>query len=95
MGFLIVLMYVISMCYGPISLYKAARHRPFNLPFFISVFCLWINIVYVSLVVNFVGNTGENSRFRFMIDPLIVISVGIFLQDMFGKLSSHREASRQ
>ncbi len=51
--------------------------------------------MYVSLVVNFVGNTGENSRFRFMIDPLIVISVGIFLQDMFGKLSSHREASRQ
>ena len=51
--------------------------------------------MYVSLVVNFVGNTGENSRFRFMTDPLIVISVGIFLQDMFGKLSSHREASPQ
>lgn len=80
-GFFIVLMYFVAILYGLKLIYKMARQRPLDLPFVLTVSFVWLNIVYVSLVVNFIANTGENNRFRFMIDPLIVIIVGLFLQD--------------
>ena len=80
-GFVIVLMYLVAVCYGLNLIYKSVRRQPLDLPFILTVSFMWFNIVYVSSVVNLVSNTGENNRFRFMIDPFIWIILGLFLQN--------------
>lgn len=77
--------FVIGIVYGFFlilqSLLKVAGDRPF----LITVFFMWINIIYVTIVGNCL-EYGENNRFRFMIDPFLFILMGLFLDHVFKSL---------
>lgn len=77
-GFFIVIIFGIVIVYGLRLLLKLFTQKPLDLPLALTVLFIWFNLVYVSVV----GNTldiEENNRFRFAIDPLMLIMGGFCL----------------
>jgi hypothetical protein len=54
------------------------------LPSTLTVMFLLINIVYVTIICTFL-DLGENNRFRFLLDPYILIMAGLFFSLRFKK----------
>ena len=50
------------------------------MPFSLTLLFLLINIIYVTLAGNFF-EMGENNRFRFVIDPFVLIILGLFIHN--------------
>jgi hypothetical protein len=80
--------YSISVFYGLRLVIGALSRKPTDLSFTLTVLFLWGNIVYVTLVSNAL-EMGENNRFRFMIDPFILIVFGLFLNHGLRKLQQY------
>jgi hypothetical protein len=55
--------------------------RPVDLAFVLTLLFIWTNIAYVSVVGNMV-EVGENNRFRFIIDPLFLVILGLFMESV-------------
>ena len=68
--------------YGLRLIIKAFLQKPVDWPFAGTVLFLCFNIIYVALVGN-CFEVGENNRFRFEIDPFLLILLGLFLTDVF------------
>ncbi len=64
------------------SLEKARK----NLAFSLTLLFVWFNILYVTLVGNSL-EVGENNRFRFIIDPLYVVLLALFLKMVWEKMT--------
>lgn len=88
MGLFIVLILLISIFYGLYSIIKAFSEKTPDLPFALTVLFLWINIMYITLVGNFF-ELGENNRFRFMIDPFLLVIFGLFLKNIWKKFPGY------
>ena len=79
-GIFLVLFYFVALLYGIHLIIKAIKKKPFNMPFTVTILFMLFTIVYVSVVSNAL-EIGENERFRFNIDPFIVIITGLLLQN--------------
>jgi hypothetical protein len=51
-------------------------------PSFLTILFLLINVIYVTLTSNLLS-IFDNQRYRFMIDPFILVLLGLFLKDVF------------
>ncbi|EFO80321.1 hypothetical protein OSCT_1823 [Oscillochloris trichoides DG-6] len=85
-GRLLMVWYGIALLYGlgvtaPTILLRFPRSRPFA----ITVAFLWLNVVYVSLV-GTLFEVGENSRFRLMIDPFLLVLVGLAFTEVLRRI---------
>ena len=83
-GLFLIIGFVIAVCYGIRLLLKAFKRKPINIPFVLTIGFLLINIMYVTVVGNFL-EVGENQRFRFNIDPFLLILLGLFVNDVLNK----------
>jgi hypothetical protein len=54
---------------------------------------IYLNVLYVSVVANLV-EIGENNRFRFIIDPLILAGLGLCLDRIQRKIAGHLAGRR-
>jgi hypothetical protein len=72
LGFLIVVVYGFHLAV------KALSRKPVDYPFALTLVYLCTNILYVMVVGN-CFEVGENFRFRFMVDPFLIVLLGIFL----------------
>ena len=80
--------FVILVFYGFFLVSNALFKKPIDLPFASTVLFLWINIIYVTSVGNFI-ESGENHRFLFMITPFLLILLGLFINHIFIKYKTH------
>ncbi|MCP4366888.1 MAG: hypothetical protein GY797_02055, partial [Deltaproteobacteria bacterium] len=77
--------FLIVTSYGCLILLKTLLGKSFDRPRTVFILFIWINIIYVTLVGNFL-EIGENHRFRFMLDPLLMTLLGIVLDQVFKRL---------
>jgi len=74
-GFILIAAYILAFIYGILLLRR--RH-----PLSQSYFFLWLTLLYAFLVGNFT-EVGENNRFRFVLDPLLLPFIGLLIQRLF------------
>ncbi len=91
MGFFILFAYIVSLGYAFHQMYREFRTGTFDFPRAMAIFFMVFTIVYVTLAGNFI-ETGENFRFRFTEDPLILILLGMFVQSFFDRFKVHKGA---
>jgi hypothetical protein len=89
-GVLTVLGLPVLIIYGLWLITKALSQKPIDLPFTLTLLFIYLNVVYVTIVGNCFEVT-ENNRFRFMIDPLFLIILGVFLNRGFKSFKSTKE----
>jgi hypothetical protein len=82
MGLFLMIAFLGLSFYGLRLMIEAFRRKPVDWPFAGTVLFLCINILYVALVGN-CFEVGENNRFRFKIDPFLLVLLGLFLSDLF------------
>lgn len=78
MGFLIIVGYCIAVFWGGRFAISSWRTQSPITPSEITVLFMLGTILYVTLVGNLM-EIGENNRFRFDIDPLVIVILGLFL----------------
>ncbi len=83
-GLLTALGYLVVIVYGFLLVRQALRRKPVNFPNALTLLFIWLNLVYVTTVGN-AFELGENNRFRFVVDPLFLILLGIALKRRFKK----------
>jgi hypothetical protein len=93
MGLFLIIGYSVSVFYGLRLTLDTLSGKHKNLPFALTALFLWINIIYVTLIGN-AFEILENNRFRFVIDPLFLIILGVFLERRFKKSRKHLSYSR-
>jgi hypothetical protein len=74
----LILQFGISLFYGAVLVVSSLKNRETSPEFAFTVLFLWGNIVYVTVV----GSTCElyeNNRFRFLVQPFILVMVGLFV----------------
>ena len=74
-GWLLILAYALILVVGLFFLFRPSSfrlHPSAFIPHPSSFFFLWFSVAWVTLVANAV-EVGENNRFRFMVDPLVVV----------------------
>jgi hypothetical protein len=76
-GWLLVLAYVVATIFG----LRVVLTRENESPVFVSVIAfITFTIIYFTLTANFL-DLGENNRFRFTLDPFVLLLFGRLLQD--------------
>lgn len=85
-GFLLIAAYAAAFLYGVLLLRR--RQQPAGR----TMLFLWMILVYAFLVGNST-EVGENNRFRFVLDPLALVFVGVVLQRVAARLT--RPSSRR
>jgi len=80
-GYMWFLVFCLAVWYGFRLIVESYHKRDYDSALYITILFVWANIVYVSLVTNLL-EYGENMRFRFQIDPYIMIILGLFLSRM-------------
>lgn len=80
------LYFLIAVIYGAILLIRSMKVGA-DQAIWTTVLFMWCNIIYVTLGTA-LFEFGENDRFRFMIDPFILIILGLFLTDLGRYLSN-------
>jgi hypothetical protein len=83
-GLLTALLYVVVIVYGFVMLRQAFRRRSISSPYALTLLFIWLNVVYVTIVGN-AFELGENNRFRFVVDPLSLVLLGLALKHRFIK----------
>ncbi len=78
-GIFLFLIWAFSLVYGGQMLFRPAEKEKADPVARGVLIFLWFNIVYVSLVGN-LFEYGENNRFRFMIDPFLLVFAGLMLE---------------
>jgi hypothetical protein len=76
--------YAAAIAFGSCVFWKVLRGRSSEEPFTLTVLFLWFNILYVTLISN-AFEVGENNRFRFVVDPSILVLVGVVLSRILAK----------
>lgn len=77
-GFFLIAAYIFAFIYGFLLM---RRRHPSSQPFFF----LWLTFAYTFFVGNFT-EVGENNRFRFVLDPLILPFIGLLIQRLVTRL---------
>ncbi len=62
----------------------AAAHGGSSLAVRLPLLFIYITVIYLTAVACLV-EIGENNRFRFMVDPLIVVVIGLFVNDLMNR----------
>jgi len=70
--------------YGFSLLVTSFKRRNGDKTFSLTLLFILLNIMYVGLVGNFL-EFGENNRFRFLIDPFLLVILGLFLDQLIKK----------
>ncbi len=78
-GLLIVYSLVLSIGYGAYLASRWIRNRPEDVSYAATLIFIWLTIGYVTVVVNLFENQ-ENNRMRFIIEPYILIILGIIFE---------------
>ena len=73
---------------------KAISRKPTSIQFSQTIFFIWFNIVYVTLICNTFG-TLPNNRYRFAVDAFYVIIFGLILTSGFEKMSQTKYKNSQ
>jgi energy-coupling factor transporter transmembrane protein EcfT len=81
MGLFLVIAFCGLLVFGFGLLRKALSQQPVDVPFTLTVMFIWTNVLYVATVGN-CFEMGENFRFRFMIDPFLIVLLGLFLHSL-------------
>jgi hypothetical protein len=84
-GLFLLVSFIISIFYGFLLIFRALFRNPTNVPFALTLTFVWITIAYVTVIGNSL-ELGENNRFRFMIDPLLLVILGLVLDRGLRKL---------
>ncbi len=82
MGLFTALGYIVVAIYGLLLLIQAFRRKPMGLPYALTLLFIWLNLLYVTIVGN-AFELGENNRFRFIVDPLFLVLLGLALKRRF------------
>lgn len=85
--------FLISVIYGGLVIFRELTKKTYESPLLATVLFLLITIAYVTVVSNCL-EIGENERFRFNIDPLLVVLFGVFLTNVIVGIR-HRYAVEQ
>ena len=88
-GLLLIIGFMVSAVYGLRVVFSTLTKKDLllkttDLPFALTVLFLWANIIYVTLTCNFLS-WGENFRYRFTIDPFILILLGLVINEIIRK----------
>jgi hypothetical protein len=81
-GLLTALGYLAVIVYGFVMLRQAFRRRATGSAYALTLLFIWLNVVYVTIVGN-AFELGENNRFRFIVDPLSLVLLGLALKHRF------------
>jgi len=87
-GWFIVVIYLATVGYWVYRLIREVPHMRQNAPFFTVILFMFMTVLYVT----FVGNLfelGENMRFRYNVDPLVLTLFGLMLVDFLSRFSGH------
>ena len=82
MGFFLIIGFFVSLTYGIILIINALKNKKRNDSYILTILFIVLNILYVSTLFN-LFKVGENQRFRFNIDPLLLILFGLFINNVF------------
>ena len=85
MGIFLMGSFFLSVIYGIYLIVISLIKKKFAVPFTLTIAFIIFNILYVTSISNSL-EIGENERFRFNIDPFIMILTGLFLQVCLKKL---------
>ena len=85
-GIFIVLCFLIAVLYGILRIIREIKSKQNNIPLIVTLIFIVFNIFYVT-VVSCALETGENERFRFNIDPFILLLFSLFLQQILQKFN--------
>jgi multisubunit Na+/H+ antiporter MnhB subunit len=86
-GFFLIVGFVAFLICGWRRLKRPAPGRAFT----VTLVFIYLTVIYVTVVANLV-EIGENNRFRFIIDPLILIGLGLCFSDIVDRLAKPRPA---
>jgi 4-amino-4-deoxy-L-arabinose transferase-like glycosyltransferase len=89
MGVFLMIGFIISIVYGLQVMFnilskKNLLQKTTDLPFALTILFLCANLIYITLICNFF-ELGENFRYRFTIDPFILILLGLVINGIIGK----------
>jgi hypothetical protein len=84
MGLFTALGYIAVIIYSFLLLGQAFKRKPINVPYTLTLLFIWLNLLYVTIVGN-AFELGENNRFRFIVDPLFIVLLGLALKLRFKK----------
>jgi hypothetical protein len=84
MGLFTALGYIAVIIYGFLLLRQAFRGKRMSFPYALTLLFIWFNLLYVTIVGN-AFELGENNRFRFIVDPLFLVLLGLALKRRFKK----------
>jgi len=70
--------FLIAVIYGAFMILRELRKKTPDSPLLVTALFFLITIVYVTVIGNCL-EVGENERFRFNIDPLLLVLFGVFL----------------
>ena len=73
--------FLISVIYGVFVIFRELKKKTYDSPLFSTVLFFLITIGYVTVVSNCL-EVGENERFRFNIDPMLLVLFGVFLTNV-------------
>ncbi|MFC1561027.1 hypothetical protein ACFL4V_00965 [Candidatus Latescibacterota bacterium] len=85
-GMFLAVWVIISFFYGVYVTAVELQARKQNMPRLVTMLFLLMTIVYVTVIGNFL-EVGENHRFRFNIDPFLLVFFGLFIQDMASRFT--------
>lgn len=77
-GFFLLAGFLIAVIYGAFIIFRELRKKTPDSPLLVTALFFLITIVYVTVMGNCL-EVGENERFRFNIDPLLLVLFGVFL----------------
>ncbi len=86
--FLLAGFFVLSL-YGFFAILNAWKQVPRDEPFILTLLFMGINILYITLVCNLL-EVNENQRFRFNVDPYLLVLLGLFLSSLWKRFSRTR-----
>ncbi len=81
-SFFLLIGYLVLGFYGLRFILYSLSKKITDMPSFLTILFLFINIIYVTLTSNLLS-IFDNQRYRFMIDPFILVLLGLFLKDVF------------
>jgi len=78
----IVISFLTAVIGGGVTLWK--ERRRYSEPEYVLVAFMWFNVLYVSLAGN-LADLGENNRFRFTVDPFILLLFVFYTRAAWGR----------
>jgi hypothetical protein len=92
-GWFIVAAYVVAIVGGGTLLWQRLRARKLRRPSAVTLLFLWSTVIYVTAV-GTILEIGENNRFRFVIDPLVLAMVGLVATEWWRRRRLKRRRPR-